>query len=317
MDYAVALNYRGASTLICDASPSAASGRSGEPVSSGVLFPGCIFTHAGDGEAARRFLAEGVERLKTVGAARLRWQHFHRFARTYKNEDPDKRFQVLFSERSAGEPVVYMFDSKSGLHGPFQDGCFTIGSGRAVLDRTTDERVERLMRSSGPLAPDSPYGLCLRLTAAAQPRSEEELERTGLGGGFHFLLQDAESEQHQAPAVYVIARGELTTPFRFRMAFRLGYAKQGLNLDRWVMTNEGALESLGRSIFGPASFAGTLPIQPQPFYHVLGVASANPAIPSWEILPLGDSPDFAEDGSISQRVQNAIDSVVADFPPEL
>lgn len=316
VSYAVALNYGGLSALICDASPQGALREGPGRLSSGVLFPGCIFAYAGDGEAARRFLGGGVEWVQSVETRTVRWRHFHRFARSYKNEEPEKRFQVLLSERSEGTPTTYLFDSRSGLHGPWQDGCFTIGSGRGALDRTTREHVEDLTHSSESMTPESPYALCLRLTAAAQPRSAEEFERTGLGGGFHFLLQDAESELPQSPAVYVIVRGELTTPFMFRTAFRLGYSRQGLSLDRWRMTNERALERLGRSIFRPTSFACAIPIPRQPFYHVLGVASADPSIPGWDMLSRGDSPDFTKDGSISQRVQNAIDSVVADFPPE-
>jgi hypothetical protein len=189
----------------------------------GLLFPGCIFGRTGHVAASARFIAEWHrETPDKTGRPEELWALFCEFAAGYAfPELPEMHFQLLLSHRAAGAPKFALLDSETGLTALEEEhpvAAIAYGSGAQVeaiqdaFKRVFPERLRELVayldergRDSSFTAFAAPLFVSLWLSELSLTWESIDLERGGVGGVFHFLLQMDGGEATQPPAVFVFA----------------------------------------------------------------------------------------------------------------
>jgi hypothetical protein len=106
---------------------------------------------------------------------------------------------------------LWTLDSADGLTqiNPGTD-VVTIGSGRRLLDDFVHRQIESLRQGFADKSPElaetlAPYMLSFKLFRKFHSPERDILERTGVGGGFHFLYQTNKKEDCQLPTLLILA----------------------------------------------------------------------------------------------------------------
>jgi hypothetical protein len=287
-----------------------------------VLFPGCLFAFAGDGDAAGRFLS-GAAALPFTGSPKPDWTTLRRYADFYQPAR-GAGFQVLFSERSAGIPALHRYDPRAGLEGPWRERSITAGTGGLLLDRVVRHHTAVLTDDPAAFTVSLPYAVCLLLSAACRHAGAEAAARAGISGVFHALLQGAEGEHHQRDAVHLIAEGNRVFHFTGLTGHRLALGHDSIAVRRYA-AGEDAMVTAGPEVLvahAPYGRPASPPVQPsiaspERLYDFLGVAPADPAKEGWQVLPWQDPPLFTGEGPLTDTLRVVIDNVLGDTFIEL
>lgn len=200
----------------------------------GLLFPGCMFGRLGSDNHGREFILAAKAAVTGKNTLVGFWERFRDFASSYGfPKNGGDHFQVLLSSRSAGEPELYLLDSRKGLS-PVSDDLITLGIGKSLLDPLVEqEYVPRLEEISTKLKeknhPDRlfPYFMCLWLMELSKGLERSQLESVGVGGVFHFILQTNRKEATQLPALYVLSGPDRARRRVYSWIYRVAFAEGG------------------------------------------------------------------------------------------
>lgn len=208
MTYAIGLKQFGITSIICDTRITDAVSKAGSNTSlkSGQLFPGCIYAFSGYVEEFNKFIDWCRDNL------RGHENYWLRFSELITKYDFQKRngFKMLVSSRHTGDPTLFLLDTDIGMLQQIEK-IETIGSGKDVLDddihdiynNNEGKIYEILTKHNAPLA-FYPFFYCLWLMERVQGMEVSLLEKIGVGGIFHFLIQTETRERRQPPGLYVI-----------------------------------------------------------------------------------------------------------------
>ncbi len=165
MTYILGLKYKGFTSIISDSRISSPNCASNSGLKVGILFPGCIYGISGSSQSGRQFIQDARLVVGHTQDVQENWDRFMNHASKYSSP-PSTPFKVLLSSRATGTPILYVFDSLSGLKQVVVDeGWFSIGSGGPILDPFIDKLASTLHKwiHQETLGALYPYVFCLRL----------------------------------------------------------------------------------------------------------------------------------------------------------
>jgi hypothetical protein len=195
---------------------------------SGVLFAGCLYAISGSAEGARRFIRYCRDEIhRRIGdesvTLRSLWDLFLEISAGFRF-DRQEHFQLLLSSRCHGGPKLFLLDSHAGAVTDCGD-FVTVGRGKSLLDSTisdihSDQRgtVAQLLDKKGLYPENFPYLYCMLLMERVQGMELSALEKHGVGGIFHFLIQSPQGEGRQPPAMYVLVACPLRQIWVYRVS---------------------------------------------------------------------------------------------------
>jgi hypothetical protein len=215
MTYIVAVEHFGKVAIVTDMGVSFHGERSVEDsaLKTGVLFPGCIYGIAGAADEARRF----IEHVRAVPkAGQSVYENWERVAGAISQAPPSlgmNRFEALVSSRSSGTPRIFKYDSSTCELALVRDGA-TVGKGSSCLDaplwRARKSLIPKwmaLLAGHGALD-EWPSLYCLWLSQYSMSQDydlRQSLRACGVGGLFHYIIQDEMSEKRQKPSVVLLS----------------------------------------------------------------------------------------------------------------
>jgi len=215
MTYIVAVEHFGKVAIVADMGVSFHGERTVEEsaLKTGVLFPGCIYGIAGAADEARRF----IERIRAIPkAGQSVDENWAQVAGAIGQAPPSRgmnRFELLISSRSSGAPRIFKYDSSTCQLTHVPDWA-TIGKGSSCLDTPLGRARGSLIPTSmavlaGNAALDEwPSVYCLWLSQYSMSQDydlRQSLRTCGVGGLFHYIVQDGRSEARQKPAVILLS----------------------------------------------------------------------------------------------------------------
>lgn len=296
MTYILATARKGVSTILADSratDPENHKRSHDDAAKIGILFPGCIYGAAGSTEGPYQFLSDFQASGVSEGQSqRANWEYFKKYAEGYVSSG---HFRVVFSERTAGSPKLHLYDSKHRKVIP-QGDLVTLGSGMKHFDAYIGawidahlEDVEKRLLSEYGNTHLFPNFICLRLIERVQGEERDYFRRqdVGIGGVFHYFVQDHQIEKPQVPSVYLIVwRGRdrerkhlQIEPFRL-CGTELGLATQGMppfhvlpsvHLD---MSKRSTIRRLMKEGRGVLIQEILLQLNQLPYYNFLGICFA-------------------------------------------
>lgn len=231
-------------------------------VKTGLLFRGCIFGRAGNERAGRRFITEFRETIhgerNTIDGF---WQSFSSFADKYPLAQHGS-FKLILSVRLSSGPAFYLLDSNEGLHSLERDDndawLGAIGSGARLLSKEkSSKKLSAYLRDFVPRLKKNkekflklkekegidhkyfrfkyirPFLICLWLTELSRGYEASMLEReAGVGGVFHYIHQDFQTEMPQWPSVYILGDADCQNKIIYGEMYRVVPVEGGIYIER-------------------------------------------------------------------------------------
>lgn len=274
----------------------------------GILFPGCIFGICGSARDGAVLLSAIKESTSPTNPVERNWSSLQRIIAAYSYPvEALRHFQILLSTRASGTPQLWLLDSRSGLRRvDSRNGIITLGSGKDVLDEFVHEKINSLTQAvsktpiaSRPLVP-IPFMLCFSLFRKFHLVDRFELEKLGVGGGFHYIYQTDKTEGGQPPSIYVLVDLDTSKELMVWWMTRVMYVQDGFLLelftpqgqvsadhpgsfDRLFLVNPLIGSPFGSIVKGEVPSHWQAKIQKvlnageaEPFYRYCGFASVDP-----------------------------------------
>lgn len=214
MTYVLATVRQGVSAILADSriTSQSPSDSHDDMTKVGILFPGCIFGVAGSTAGLNPFLSNFQGSAGIVGYDPIaNWEYFKTYAAGYVTKD---EFQVVLSERTSGTPRLHLYDSTLRKLSPCGE-FVTLGSGKQFFDLTIGDWIdtklgaveERLISLYGNTLL-FPNFICLVLIEIVQGEDAAffRSQEIGIGGVFHYVVQNPACEKFQVPSVYLVLR---------------------------------------------------------------------------------------------------------------
>ncbi len=297
MTYVVGINQLGVNAIICDTRvtwPRSDTRTVGTNtgLKSGFLFPGCIYAVAGDSNEANKFILQCRQYVMRNGTISNFWERYLDFTSYYDfNKELSSCFQLLLSTRHSGSSEFFVLDSTDATVKPA--GKFiTLGSGRGILDSTTRQwsskrksLIEQLVTEQNIPHITFPFFYCLWLNEIAQGMGLSKLEDRGVGGLFHFIWQNNETEGVQQPAVYVISAADVLHKMICSWIYRVTCVDYAIVMDNPIVkARELYLDTTarpGRELIDHPNYEEIkrnicVKADTQPFYYFCGFGFSDP-----------------------------------------
>ena len=240
MTYILGLKYKGFTSIISDSRISSPNCASNSGLKVGILFPGCIYGISGSSQSGRQFIQDARLVVGHTQDVQENWDRFMNHASKYSSP-PSTPFKVLLSSRATGTPILYVFDSLSGLKQVVVDeGWFSIGSGGPILDPFIDKLASTLHKwiHQETLGALYPYVFCLRLSELSLSFEKQKLHEADVGGAFHFLYQTQHNDATQKPALYIITAADRKRNHVIYWYYRLLFIRNSLVIHKMIPQNQ-------------------------------------------------------------------------------
>jgi hypothetical protein len=320
-------------TRITTSSPDKRTG-SNSQLKSGLLFPGCIFGRAGNEFQSRAFILDFKEQIEnTQETVESKWNKFISFSKPYISSKYD--FQILLSVRLGKSPSFFLFDSISGLsklpHAPNE--FVSYGSGKHYLDQQIKNKYTKRLKIVGetieaqglPKEIDSSiilsHLICLWLSELSLTFERSTLEeKYDVGGAFHFMYQNINSEYAQYPSVYVYSSADRDNRKISSWVFRIKFGQGCMIIDKHspggatsgeVICSDASRKGIGKVDINDLKKEANNIMDRAPYYNFCGFGFTDPQeryTYGFNFSSIGEKGElFDEQGNLLRRWRKLIE----------